>query len=95
MENRIAKNRRSPSNEAELIREYKNLNKSARKLGDNMDIAAVTTKNGEKGHGLLSEKFNRGRDKDLHRVRDFISDKELKKAMNSKWLVWFIFGWKK
>ena len=84
MENRLAKNRTSPKNEADLIQAYKQLNKSANKLGDNMDIAAVMTKDGEKGHGLLPEKFNRSRDKDLHRVTDFISDKELKKTINSK-----------
>jgi len=79
MENRIAKNRKSPKNENELIQAYLQKNPSAKK-SDGLDVAAVTAKDGTKGHGLMSEKHNRSRDKDYHRVKDFIPDKELSKS---------------
>ena len=44
-----------------------------------MDISAVITKDGIRGHGLLSEEINRSHDKDYHRVKNFIPDSELKK----------------
>ena len=44
-----------------------------------MDISAVITKDGIRGHGLLSEEINRGHDKNYHRVKNFIPDSELKK----------------
>jgi len=84
MENKLAKNRTSPKNEDEFKNAYSQLNKSANKKADGMDIAAVTTKDGTKGHGLMPEKFNRSRDDSLHRVKDFIPDTELKKLINSK-----------
>ena len=78
MENRIARNRKSPSNEDMYIQEYLKRNPSAKKL-DGLDISAVVTKDGTRGHGLLSEEFNRSHDRSNHIVKDFISDKELMK----------------
>ena len=81
MDNRHAKNRPSPKNEADFIEAYKELNKSAKKTGDGLDIAAVTTKSGEKGYGLMKEEHNRSHDKDFHVVKDFIPVSDLKKKM--------------
>lgn len=78
MENKIGKNRTSPKNEADYIESYIKENPAAKKK-DGMDIAAVITKDGTKGHGLLSEDINRSHDKDYHRVVDFIPDSKLKK----------------
>lgn len=77
MQNRVARNRKSPNNEDIYIREYLKQNPSA-KRADGMDIAAVITKDGTKGHGLLPEEFNRSHDKKQHIVKDFIPDRELK-----------------
>jgi len=77
MENRLARNRKSPKNEDDMIQAYIQKNPSAKKA-DGKDIAAVVTKNGTRGHGLMSEKHNRSRDSGLHRVEAFISDSELK-----------------
>ena len=77
MENRIARNRKSPANEDMFIKAYLDRNPSAAKK-DGLDIAAVIAKDGTRGHGLLSEEFNRGHDRDNHRVKDFIPDSELK-----------------
>lgn len=77
MENRIARNRKSPSNEEMYIHEYLRMNPSAKKT-DGLDIAAVITKDGIRGHGLLPEEFNRCHDKKNHIVKDFIPDSELK-----------------
>ena len=77
MENRLGHNRKSPSNEDSLIKAYLEKNPSAKKR-DGLDIAAVITKDGIKGHGLLPEEFNRSHDRDNHRVKDFIPDSELK-----------------
>lgn len=77
MENRIAHNRRSPKNEDAYVQEYLKQNPSAKKA-DGLDIDAVTTKDGIKGHGLLAEKFNRSHDKNNHLVKDFIPDSKLK-----------------
>ena len=77
MQNRIARNRISPSNEDVLIERYKAIN-PVRK-NDKMDICAVITKSGEKGHGLLPESVNRSHDREYHIVKDFILDKDLKK----------------
>jgi hypothetical protein len=82
-ENRHAKNRTSPPNEAKYIEAYNKLNKSANKKGDGLDVAAVTTKSGEKGYGLMKEEFNRGHDGEYHVVQDFIPIEELKKHMKS------------
>jgi len=79
MENRIATNRKSPPNEKDYIRAYLEANPSAARKGDGLDIAAVKTKDGTTGYGLLAEKFNRSRDNEFHRVKDFISTAELKK----------------
>ena len=80
MSNKIARNRRSPNNEAEYIAVYLKENPDARKK-DGMDIAAVTSKDGIKGHGLVSESINRSHDKEFHLIKDFIFDEELKKKM--------------
>ena len=84
MENRLAKNRTSPKNETELIQAYLQQNPSAKKADDGFDVAAVTAKNGTRGHGLMAEELNRSRDNDYHRVKDFIPDNELKNAIKSK-----------
>lgn len=81
MENKIAKNRTSPKNENDYIFAYKQINPSANKQ-DGMDIAAVITKDGVRGHGLLSEEYNRSHDTEYHRVKNFIPDNELKKKFN-------------
>ena len=78
MENRIAKNRKSPKNEGELIQAYLQKNPSAKKA-DGLDVAAVTAKDGTRGHALMAEEHNRSRDRDFHRVKDFIPDSELTK----------------
>lgn len=80
MQNKIGKNRPSPKNEDDYITAYLKQNPAAKKQ-DGMDIAAVTTKDGENGHGLLPEDINRGHDKDFHRVIDFIPDSQLKKDL--------------
>ena len=77
MENRLARNRKSPSNEDLYIKAYLEENPSAGKK-DGLDIAAVITKDGVRGHCLLPEEFNRSHDRDNHRVKDFIPDSELK-----------------
>ena len=78
MENKIGKNRTSPKNEDDYIAAYLKANPSAKKQ-DGMDISAVITKDGIRGHGLLSEGINRSHDKEYHRVKNFIPDSELKK----------------
>jgi hypothetical protein len=83
VENRHAKNRNSPKNEAEHIEAYKQLNKSANKKGDRLDVAAVTTKSGEKGYGLMKEEHNRSHDKEYHVVKDFIPVSEIKKQLKT------------
>ena len=80
MENRIARNRKSPANEEQYIKAYKELNPSSRKH-DGLDIAAVITKNGEKGHALVPEDINRSRDHQNHKVKSFIPDNKLKQQM--------------
>ena len=77
MENKIARNRKSPANEEMYIQEYLKRNPAAKKT-DGLDIAAVITKDGTRGHGLLSEEFNRSHDTNNHIVKDFIPDSELK-----------------
>ena len=71
MENRIGKNRRSPINEEMYRQKYLKKNPSAKK-SDGLDIAAVITKDGTRGHGLLSEELNRSHDKNNHIIKDFI-----------------------
>ena len=77
MVNRFGRNRRSPANEDAYVQEYLKRNPSAKK-NDNLDVAAVITKDGIKGHGLLKEEFNRSHDKKNHIIKDFIPDSELK-----------------
>ena len=78
MNNKIGKNRTSPKNENDYIAAYLKANPAAKKE-DGMDISAVITKDGTRGHGLLPEEINRSHDKDYHRVKNFIPDSELKK----------------
>lgn len=80
MENRIARNRRSPRNEDDYIEAYLTVNPAAVK-NDGMDISAVVTKDGISGHGLLNESINRSHDKEYHRVINFVPDSELRKKM--------------
>ena len=80
MENKIKKNRTSPKNEDDYIAAYLKENPAAKKE-DGMDVAAVVTKDGVKGHGLLPEDINRGHDKEYHRIKNFIPDSELKKKL--------------
>ena len=77
MENRIARNRKSPTNEDAYIQAYLDKNPAARKA-DGLDVAAVITKDGIRGHGLLSEELNRSHDHNNHIVKDFIPDSDLK-----------------
>ncbi len=76
--NKIVKNIKSPSNENDYRQVYKKLNKNANK-NDELDIAAVKTKDGIKGHALLHQKNNRSKDDKQHIGYEFISDKELNK----------------
>ena len=62
MRNVIGRNRKSPSNEDFYIQEYLKRNPKAEKK-DGYDISVVVSKNGTKGHGLLSEDINRSHDK--------------------------------
>lgn len=75
--NRIVTNRKSPSNEADLINAYKELNPRACRK-DNLDIAAVRSKDGTPGHALLNQSINRSKDRENHIGQNFIPDKELK-----------------
>ena len=77
MDNKIGRNRKSPINEQDYINAYLKQNPSAKKV-DGLDIAAVITKNGIKGHGLLPEEFNRSHDRNNHIIKDFIPDDRLK-----------------
>jgi hypothetical protein len=81
LENKHAKNRKSPDNEKTYTDAYRQLNPSANKKGDGLDIAAVTTRAGEKGYGLMREEHNRSHDRDFHIVKDFIPMSEIKKQM--------------
>lgn len=79
-ENRVVTNRRSPSNEAALNNAYRQLvPQSTRK--DGYDIAAVTAKDGTKGHAMVLESANRSRDKENHIGKNFVPDSELKKRI--------------
>lgn len=80
MENRLARNRKSPANEEAYRNAYLQQNPSARKP-DGLDIAAVRTKDGVRGYGLMPEEFNRSHDNELHRVKDFIPESELKNKL--------------
>ena len=78
--NKIVKNRQSPNNEVEYRNTYKKINKEACK-SDILDIAAVITKDGVRGHVLLPQEINRSKDSDYHRGIGFISDEELRQEM--------------
>ena len=81
--NRNVKNVKSPKNERQYINAYKELNPKANKK-DNLDVAAVVSASGERGHALVNQKYNRGHDTNYHRGKAFISNKELRKNMRSK-----------
>lgn len=78
--NRNATNRKSPKNEDDYIYAYLELNPEAKK-SDDLDIAAVKTVNGEYGHGLLKQSFNRAKDTNVHHVEAFIPDSVLRNQM--------------
>ena len=81
MKNRIAKNIPSPKNHDALVKAYIKLNPNGNKPNDGLDIAVVQAKNGEKGLGKMDEGLNRSRDKNFHRVQDFIPMEELQKVI--------------
>ena len=75
-ENRIVKNVKSPKNENEFIKSYIEMNpKDAKSNGK--DISAVVAKDGTRGHALLKQSINRGKDRNFHRGEDFIPDSKL------------------
>lgn len=76
-ENRLVKNRKSPENESDYIEAYKQMNNKADRP-DGLDIAAVITTDGIKGHALVTEENNRSKDSGFHYGKDFIPDSELK-----------------
>ena len=78
--NRIVTNRKSPSNERAYISAYKELNPRANRR-DNLDVAAVRSKDGIYGHALVSQSANRSKDRDRHIGQSFIPDRELRKQM--------------
>lgn len=78
--NKIVTNRRSPSNEADYISAYKEMNPRANRK-DNLDVAAVRSKDGTLGHALVTQSANRSHDKNNHIGQNFIPDKELKKQI--------------
>ena len=75
---------RSPKNEAELIRAYKEMNHRANRPNDGLDVSAVRTVGGQRGYALLPEEHNRSKDHDVHRGQDFISKEDLEKHMKDK-----------
>ena len=77
-ENRKVVNVKSPANENELVRIYKDLNPKA-KRADGLDVSAVRTVSGERGYALLPEDVNRSKDRKVHIGKDFIPYSEIKK----------------
>ena len=80
---KYVKNRKSPKNETDYIRAYKNLVKAARKSGDKLDVSAVTSFWGTKGYALLPQKHNRSRRGGYRRGKKFIPAKKLEKAVQN------------
>lgn len=78
--NKNVKNVKSPKNEKQYINAYKELNPRANRK-DNLDVAAVVSASGERGHALVNQKYNRGHDASYHRGQSFISNDELRKHM--------------
>ena len=78
--NKNVKNVKSPKNEQQYINAYKDLNPRAKRK-DNLDVAAVVSASGERGHALVNQKPNRSHDTDYHRGQNFISNEELRKHM--------------
>ncbi len=83
LQNKIVVNRKSPANEDSYIKGYKELNPKAYKK-DDLDIAAVKTKNGIKGHALMKQNINRSKDKNPHIGQDFIPDEVIRKQFKNK-----------
>ena len=81
--NKNVKNVKSPKNEKQYINAYKELNPSADKK-DNLDVAAVVSASGERGHALVHQKHNRSHDTNYHRWQNFISNSELRNHMKRK-----------
>ena len=81
--NKIVVNRKSPSNETDLVKVYKELNPRANRK-DNLDVAAVRLKDGTPGHALLNQSINRSKDRENHIGQNFIPDKELKKQIKKR-----------
>lgn len=81
--NKNVKNVKSPKNERQYINAYKELNPKANKK-DNLDVAAVVSTSGERGHALVDQKHNRSHDTNYHRGQNFISNDELRKHMKGK-----------
>ena len=81
--NKNVVNVKSPKNEAECIRAYKEMNPRANKP-DGLDVSAVKTVGGQRGYALLPEDVNRGKDRNVHRGQDFISKEDIQKHINKK-----------
>lgn len=81
--NRVVRNRTSPRNEQEYREVYKQVNQASKKE-DDLDIVAVITKDGTPGHALLNQSINRGKDKQYHIGKAFVSDAGLKKVMKGQ-----------
>jgi len=81
--NKLVKNTKSPKDEKDRIAAYKKKNPKAEKK-DNLDVSAVVTKDGEKGHALLKPEHNRSKDRKYHQGKDFIPDDELPKKKKKK-----------
>ena len=77
MGNKIGTNRPSPPSEPKYVNVYKGLVKPVK----GMDISAVRTLDGTPGYGQLPQSINRSRDDKNHRIKNFISSAELRKAM--------------
>lgn len=72
-----AKNRQSPSNEADWIAAYKK-RVLVSDRDDNYDIAAVITNDGIYGHAMMHYSYNRAKDGNYHPCYNFVSDDELR-----------------
>lgn len=79
--NKIVYNRKSPKNEDEYIDAYNKINHRSKK-DDNLDVSAVITKNGDRGHALLNQSKNRSKDDEAHIGKNFIPDDILRKKIN-------------
>lgn len=76
--NKIGVNRASPPSEPKYVDTYRNIIKNTH----GKDVSAVNV-NGVPGYGLLPPEINRSRDRENHRIEDFISSADLRKEMDS------------